>query len=69
MEWKPIESAPRDGTHVIVRGKLWPEVGPELPVAAVEANWDGREWKPVAQTYYSLGVDAAHWVPLPAPPQ
>lgn len=68
-EWRDIESAPRDGSYVL----LWHDgIG-----AAVTCSWrkslvhDGRErWRP----YYS-GIDDREyllpklWQPLPNPPE
>jgi hypothetical protein len=62
--WKSIETAPMDGTHVI----LWygpPTAGGYLIGAWLQppgycAHWcDGRP---------KLGLDPTHWMPLPTPP-
>lgn len=62
--WKSIETAPKNGTHVI----LWygpPAAGGYLIGAWLQppgyvAHWcDGRP---------KIGPDPTHWMPLPTPP-
>lgn len=63
--WRPIETAPKDGTHIRVRvrwqGRGWPE-----PIYNDdEARWtdhNGGGW-----VHYVLG-DPVEWMPLPPPP-
>ncbi len=57
--WKPIETAPKDGTRVLVWHQNW--------FAASTAQWYGDWWGLV----YEVGPFAyqpTHWMPLPAPP-
>ncbi len=62
--WHPIETAPTDGTAVI----LWSPAELE----AVHAWWlpgDGRAYTPCWAAFGSrLVVNPTHWMPLPAPP-
>jgi hypothetical protein len=62
MEWKPIETAPKDGTPVLgyhtgkmttVYWGLWNEWQLVEPGAYAEED----DWRPT------------HWMPLPEPPQ
>lgn len=71
--WMPIESAPKDGTHVLIAGGTF------------DAHWDeGLEFKGVCIAYWHgdhwHGNEAnahdewkrhhpTHWQPLPAPPE
>jgi len=65
MEWQPIETAPKDGTYVLVTdGKevyrsYYEDIYPE----------DNRpQW--FDNSYYSFdpGEIPTHWMPLPKPP-
>jgi hypothetical protein len=70
MTWQPIETAPRDGTRVLV----W------MPKAAEPfiASWDTQKYHKRPQPYWrstmNLGVSwdrmrqPTHWQPLPPPP-
>ena len=55
--WRPIETAPKDGTHVLIYNGHW-------HITA----WEANQWRPI-HTYNSLVMGATHWMPLPAPPQ
>ena len=85
MEWKPIESAPRDGTHILLFGgvpdhesdeydtmrKVWWE-GLERPVSGYWKEWLGIEgWRYCSYDsgYYGVYLNPTHWMPLPAPPE
>jgi hypothetical protein len=56
-EWQPIETAPKDGTWVLVHHAGWslPEVG------------HYSQYAPVWQTL-NHGIDPTHWMPLPGNP-
>lgn len=58
-KWQPIETAPKDGTLVLV----WDEDTP------ITASWDeGFGWcDNVRGTYW--GFSPTHWMPLPEPPK
>ena len=58
-EWQPIETAPRDGTEIL----LWEDgyiLGSWVEEYGYFADPDGHLWKNRQPT---------HWMPLPAPPQ
>lgn len=70
-EWQPIESAPKDGTYILLGARCGTWIGkykhvyqsgykPENPWASMMLNHDhmGEKWQ--APT---------HWMPLPASPQ
>jgi hypothetical protein len=56
MSWQPIETAPKDGTPIL----LW-TYWEHYAVGA----WDGTGWY---DGQYSWS-DATHWMPLPASPE
>jgi len=75
MEWMPIESAPKDGTYVLIAddshvtvGKYHEDKGEHL-VAAEQPYWEPYDWSywDRWQTDDSWFLPT-HWMPLPAPP-
>ena len=72
MEWRPIGSAPRDGTAVLltVNGLTLPGYWREQDEDAVRLDraaggWFG--WTPIWVSEFALAAPT-HWMPLPAPP-
>ncbi|HEV7352544.1 MAG TPA: DUF551 domain-containing protein [Brevundimonas sp.] len=67
-EWKPIESAPKDGTAVLVFGRGTFSQSPFMGVREwgafgwQEPNVSGREYDDW------LADEATHWTELPSPP-
>ena len=57
-EWQPIDTAPKDGTDVLV----W--CGGAMFIACMEV---GRWF--FDRTDYSVKPLPTHWMPLPAPPE
>ena len=85
MEWQPIETAPRDGTPVlVVGGKLfyylgdWPNKGEPLSGPAI-AQWGCERWRRHAEWLAghnedgdAITVEPTHWLPAsvqPEPPE
>jgi len=65
--WKPIESAPKDGTRVLVT--RWPRTGHTDPTKIAWCYADSpafKEWR--IRLNKGLRYDPTHWRPLPAPP-
>jgi hypothetical protein len=83
MDWQPIETAPKDGTLVLVCNTLGngtiTSIKGKIAVARYAYHLDGLDesiWE--YGTYYSedskgnLGsylISATHWMPLPKPPE
>lgn len=68
MEWQPIDTAPKDGTVILVG--VW-EIAPDMASAA----WNGKFW---SMNYMDEGEfigsgeafhNPTHWQPLPEPPK
>jgi hypothetical protein len=71
--WQPIETAPKDGTHIVVftvngvddddrptmRIVRWKEAGKRN-----KEHWELSHY----DAFGTLPADATHWMPLPAPP-
>jgi hypothetical protein len=62
-EWRPIETAPKDGTQILVY------LGKHYGINIVVVFWqpDGERWMMTAAQ--PLEVSATHWQPLPEPPK
>lgn len=73
MNWQPIETAPRDGTLI----DLWISAV-DCAFRAVDFKWEVTEtqkqgqWvkdgNPLDWHYGNVGMQATHWMPVPAPP-
>ena len=61
MEWKPIETAPKDKTYVAV---WYMGDHPCYEIVRPDVIWYGN--RPV---YSSFQDNYAHWMPLPDPPK
>jgi len=59
MSWQPIETAPKDGTRVL----LWLSIG----ICATYDSFDGQ-WEDDGQSLNTDFAAPTHWMPLPAPP-
>lgn len=73
MEWQKIETAPMDGTYVLVYPPTWGTVNASI------AKWDDDRYAKKPRPYWkriddhgrstiSRGKPPAHWMPLPNPP-
>ena len=62
MEWKPIATAPLDGTRVLTYRTHFAE---SIAVAWYDADLGG--WVPI-HGFAGEWPDATHWLPLPEPP-
>lgn len=67
VQWQPIETAPKDGTVIVVRGNNhgWPENGHHICIATWQYDcWiEGSDWNDTSELTY-----LTHWMPLPAAP-
>lgn len=72
--WLPIETAPRDGTPMLVWGIREGEVTgrydePEAAVVCCDApHYRGNVFSVTATDAYSVTIEATHWAPIPPPP-
>lgn len=70
--WQPIETAPRDGTIVLVHPATW------TGMSASPARWDDNRYAKHPRPYWnridtvsahiSRAYEPTHWQPLPEPP-
>jgi hypothetical protein len=67
-KWQPIETAPKDGTPILlglpVCGNLWAE-----DRRVYEGRWHEREGTWASINGFILFSVATHWMPLPEPPE
>ena len=74
MEWQPIETAPKDGTKMLV---YRPSANPGATVTISFYKEDGNAKKP--RPYWAITMstwnvveqrlwEPTHWMPLPKPP-
>lgn len=59
-EWQPIETAPKDGTRILVPYPL--RSGYEVLIV----KWNGCGWD--SDSFWMLHEEPARWMPLPPPP-
>ncbi len=65
--WQPIDTAPKDGTWVLLTGGHAAEpTGP-----CVVGFWDRDDWAYAHWdgSWYSIYEAPTHWMPLPEPPK
>lgn len=75
--WQPIETAPRDGTEIILAAVIDGHVYEE----PATGRWEGHIWEPSWQcnaviehqsdfgtNWHTFGPQPTHWMPLPPPP-
>lgn len=78
-EWQPIETAPRDGTDIIILVDNMAIQGyfhtpKDIPVHATWIRRDGR-WEYITLESHGCGCCSSydppptHWMPLPEPPK
>jgi hypothetical protein len=64
-QWQPIETAPKDGTPILVY----------MEESIIEAEWKYEQWWPVVLPSHGCGCcshdndEPTHWMPLPEPPK
>lgn len=59
-EWKSIETAPKDGTEIIMWGPH-PNFGPPI-----QTHWHEKY---EGEGSWLLAYEATHWMPIPWPPK
>ena len=64
-EWKPIDTAPKDGTRILA---FWPDSGDGVDnEAEARTWWENDRWEnPWGSSLYD--PPPTHWMPLPPPP-
>lgn len=60
MDWQPIDTAPRDGTRVLLWYPAW--IQHVFTAEFEHGNWQTGVW-------YSNRAKPTHWMLLPSPPE
>ena len=79
MKWEPIETAPKDGTAIVVASNGWIRaVVRWMDIDSADSEWGTVEHTPDWQwaiedgkndrMYYRGWNQLTHWMPLPPPP-
>jgi hypothetical protein len=69
--WQTMETAPKDGTEILVYGIANGELGGiHAEPEAWKVSWLFTHWSLCGGEGYSVWVDSpTHWMPLPEPPK
>jgi hypothetical protein len=77
VDWQPIETAPKDGTHILLWWRTCPD-HPSVGAWDVDEEFEDRptHWPSPVEGWRCEGDDiipknqhdVTHWMPLPAPP-
>lgn len=75
--WQPIETAPKDGTRILVYGTYqWENYYERQEEGIICAEWykitganDNGSWNAISTNPYCDFVQPTHWMPLPTPPE
>jgi hypothetical protein len=71
-EWQPIETAPRDGTSVLLFATQNPHDMVDYKGAQVLSGYWcqlDEAWCSTGSTWTGPFYDPTHWMPLPEPPK
>ena len=77
-EWQPIETAPKDGTLILLRGYWAGEINgieankKETLVCSYDGemtDYGGYHWTVQGTDAYAAWMKPTHWMPLPDPPE
>jgi hypothetical protein len=72
LEWQPIETAPKDGTYLLLNTRYSEIVigwfGKDLNIENYN-GWLYGDGDGYSTGYYYNPINPTHWMPLPKPPQ
>lgn len=72
--WQPIETAPRDGTPILVYSPGHDQSDPTNIIVAKFEDYEGETWwafceNVLADIAGQVDPEPTHWMPLPEPPK
>lgn len=74
MKWRPMKTAPKDGTAIVIIPRCYPNMSDVTPCGPMVARWGSHEdypeweagWVVYEGRYSTLFAPAADgWIPLP----
>jgi hypothetical protein len=75
-QWQPIETAPKDGTNVLLFGLWAGEIhgvhdcpSMEIGYFSDGSDYEGFDWVATGGDYYCTWGKPTHWMPLPDAPK
>lgn len=73
MDWRPINTAPKDGTPVLVYSPYEVQSEPTNIIVARYERHGPHEWwgyceSLIADAHGQIEPEPTHWMPLPKPP-
>jgi hypothetical protein len=67
--WRPIETAPRDGTAILAWfGQRTGYASRQDVVPVSWCGWGGGVWQNATSGHNMPNMEPTHWMPLPPPP-
>ena len=75
LKWQPIETAPKDGTEIIV---MYVNIATQIVHAACwiedeydpsETGWWSNDWNEIGSVIMKGAYAPTHWMPLPKRPE
>lgn len=66
-EWQPIETAPKDGTQILLAGVCQAPSIDAGESSVVKGYW--TDFNTGGWVWYGAAMDFTHWMPLPTPPE
>ena len=80
MDWQPIETAPKDGTKVLVyvpSDSIYPTAAQYVSPEYFEREYGDRDYMEAGwrwafgypSDFHEEVVEPTHWMPLPPPPE
>lgn len=71
MKWRPIETAPKDGTIILVYGYWDGELSEkDIEREVWKAHFNLGTWCLDGSEFYAVEIaNPTHWMPLPEPPK
>ena len=67
MNWLPIDTAPRDGSKIILWWAGASRIGHYVNNSRTSVPWSG--WRVPSMEFWPRSQDPTHWMPMPEGPK